>query len=355
MGNVGPVSSLSARTAATLNDDDSLYVDDGAGADLRLTPAVLKQYLGSASLNAGELTANAPFTIAQEWNASAVAFNAIKVNITDTDSAVNNSNILDIQVDDEQRFVQHKSGAMALVHEGSEWPTYFDVNWHTKNVFLIHTTPEVTDYNHLSAFYIRMAATAAASNSKAMYLINATAWLDETGDGGYNLEDIAGAYIGAYANDISGDLEEVGNYFFSGTFASFSGTIEDCRAIMAQLYTPGSGNITNGYGFQVVKAGSGTSITNAYGIHISDWSAVGDTISRALHIEGGESFFGGEVIASKGVNFIELSSDPADPAEGQSVMWQSDGNGSGDDGDIMMKITAGGVTKTVTLVDFSAV
>ena len=51
----------------------------------------------------------------------------------------------------------------------------------------------------------------------------------------------------------------------------------------------------------------------------------------------------------------ELSADPSDPAEGKSVTWQSDGTGSGDDGDIMMKITAGGVTKTATLVDFSAI
>jgi len=50
----------------------------------------------------------------------------------------------------------------------------------------------------------------------------------------------------------------------------------------------------------------------------------------------------------------ELSADPSDPAEGSNVQWQSDGTGSGDDGDILMKITAGGVTKTTTLVDFSA-
>jgi hypothetical protein len=50
----------------------------------------------------------------------------------------------------------------------------------------------------------------------------------------------------------------------------------------------------------------------------------------------------------------EKSSDPSDPSEGQSVLWMSNGNGTGDDGDILMKITAGGVTKTVTLVDFSA-
>jgi hypothetical protein len=49
----------------------------------------------------------------------------------------------------------------------------------------------------------------------------------------------------------------------------------------------------------------------------------------------------------------ELSADPTDPAEGESVLWQSDGTGTGDDGDILIKITAGGSTKTVTLVDFS--
>lgn len=51
----------------------------------------------------------------------------------------------------------------------------------------------------------------------------------------------------------------------------------------------------------------------------------------------------------------ELSADPDDPVEGSFVMWQSDGSDSGDDGDIMVKITAGAITKTTTLVDFSAV
>jgi hypothetical protein len=51
----------------------------------------------------------------------------------------------------------------------------------------------------------------------------------------------------------------------------------------------------------------------------------------------------------------ERSSDAGDPAEGSAVLWMSDGTGAGDDGDIMMKITAGSTTKTVTLVDFSAV
>tara|TARA_R100000329_G_scaffold77620_1_gene66681 strand:- start:322 stop:648 length:327 start_codon:yes stop_codon:yes gene_type:complete len=55
------------------------------------------------------------------------------------------------------------------------------------------------------------------------------------------------------------------------------------------------------------------------------------------------------------VKVKEASSDPANPAEGEAVIWMSDGTGTGDDGDILIKITAGGVTKTATLVDFSGV
>ena len=61
-----------------------------------------------------------------------------------------------------------------------------------------------------------------------------------------------------------------------------------------------------------------------------------------------------ELHINGGLTFTERSSDPANPAEGNCVLWMSNGTGSGDDGDIMIKITAGGSTKTVTLVDFSS-
>lgn len=54
------------------------------------------------------------------------------------------------------------------------------------------------------------------------------------------------------------------------------------------------------------------------------------------------------------IQITERSSDPDDPSEGNTIIWMSDGTGSGDDGDLMLKITAGGSTKTITLVDFSA-
>lgn len=60
-------------------------------------------------------------------------------------------------------------------------------------------------------------------------------------------------------------------------------------------------------------------------------------------------------MAENGLTLKERSSDPANPIEGSFIIWMSDGTGAGDDGDVLIKITAGGVTKTTTLVDFSAV
>lgn len=82
----------------------------------------------------------------------------------------------------------------------------------------------------------------------------------------------------------------------------------------------------------------------------------------ALQPDGGGVIVGGagslpsskfEVAGEFGAQ--ELSADPSDPPEGKFKIWMSDGTGSGDDGDIMIKITAGATTKTATLIDFSAV
>jgi hypothetical protein len=60
-------------------------------------------------------------------------------------------------------------------------------------------------------------------------------------------------------------------------------------------------------------------------------------------------------ISADTLEITEQSADPADPAEGATILWQSDGTGFGDDGDVIVKITSGGVTKTHTLIDFSAI
>ena len=71
-----------------------------------------------------------------------------------------------------------------------------------------------------------------------------------------------------------------------------------------------------------------------------------------------------EVITSSDVTFgiatlghiklLERSSDPAEPGEGEVIIWMSDGTGKGDDGDIMIASKAGGTTNFGTLFDHSA-
>lgn len=83
-----------------------------------------------------------------------------------------------------------------------------------------------------------------------------------------------------------------------------------------------------------------TSTSGSLGIGI-------ESPDEALHVYGNTKLEGPLILR-------ERTYDPDDPAEGGSVIWMSNGNGTGDDGDILIKITAGGATKTVTLVDFSA-
>ena len=83
-------------------------------------------------------------------------------------------------------------------------------------------------------------------------------------------------------------------------------------------------------------------------------SIVGD-LSVTGHLDIVTMSGDGTLLVFNLLHLQEQSADPADPPEGMSIIWQSDGTGAGDDGDILMKITAGGSTKTATLVDFSGV
>lgn len=104
----------------------------------------------------------------------------------------------------------------------------------------------------------------------------------------------------------------------------------------------GSGNVLMGY-----QAGDALT-TGSQNIVIGhDIDADSATGSNQINIGG--RYYHDRILLT------ERASDPSDPAEGAFALWMADGTESGDDGDIMVKITAGGVTKTATLVDYSAV
>jgi len=111
--------------------------------------------------------------------------------------------------------------------------------------------------------------------------------------------------------------------------------------------------ITNGYGGSVGSLAFANNTDSDFQVLDSS-----DVVAFDVDTDTGNTGFGTVSPATRvdvngAITYREKSVDPADPAEGRCVTWMSDGTGSGDDGDIMMKITAGGSTKTVTLVDFS--
>ena len=99
---------------------------------------------------------------------------------------------------------------------------------------------------------------------------------------------------------------------------------------------------------------SPNSVSNQ-GLRFSDESG-----AQTLTLDGGKLGINkpspdSELHVNGALTLSEKSADPSDPAEGSCVIWMSDGTGTGDDGDVLIKVTAGGSTKTATLVDFSEV
>ena len=85
---------------------------------------------------------------------------------------------------------------------------------------------------------------------------------------------------------------------------------------------------------------------------VSDWSR--QVFYGVFRIDTDQTVITTGVLTVGALAGIERSTDPGDPVEGRYVIWMSDGTAAGDDGDLMIKLTAGGVTKTGTLVDHSA-
>ena len=111
---------------------------------------------------------------------------------------------------------------------------------------------------------------------------------------------------------------------------------------------------------QIQMRATGSTSFNNQNVSSHDFIVHG-TNDNAFVVDAGENSVGiGGVSApdttlhvAGGYTQEPLSSDPSDPDAGNSVQWVSDGTGTGDAGDVIMKINVGGTTKTVTLIDYS--
>lgn len=139
----------------------------------------------------------------------------------------------------------------------------------------------------------------------------------------------------------SGTVTNSSHFLSEGTAVSVgTGLTITTLAHFRALNIPSvDGTITNQYGIYIPAL---SNATNNYGAYIEDNVGIGDAIpATKLSVEGA-------------ITFAELSSDPSNPAEGHTAIWQSDGTGTGDDGDLYFVTTAGATTKKIQITDFSA-
>lgn len=189
--------------------------------------------------------------------------------------------------------------------------------------------------------------------------------LDANTTGNYNV-GLGTSVLGS--NTIGGANVAIGQSALAASVTTSFNVAVGAFALSAVNNILGSKNVAMGYGVgDLITSGAGNILfgyqtgdnitTGDYNIVIGyDINADSATADNQLNIGGTikgdlSTGIGGFV---GGLELTEKSADPANPAEGKSVIWQSDGIGAGDDGDIMIKITAGSVTKTVTLIDYSA-
>lgn len=291
------------------------------------------------------------YEMAQTWNNGAVAFTAIGMNVTDTASDAA-SLLMDLQVGGASKFKVDKDGAIYAGHATKRFeitsPYDFRVTTGSSFDFVIGTTAKMT----MTGFGLGL---------DVLGFGRATAYPTRlTFDGSHILAQRNGA--NAQTFNIYNTYTDASNYergfmrWASNEFQigyEYAGTGNSQRNVRVSA---GSG------AYLLLDAGGAFNKSTLYSSFQLNLQKNTDVITLQSNFfpSVGDIGLGGDAstTGAKGWDFLTLAeraADVGDPAEGRMTIWQSDGTGSGDDGDIMMKITAGGVTKTVTLVDFSAV
>ena len=120
--------------------------------------------------------------------------------------------------------------------------------------------------------------------------------------------------------------------------------------------------LVGGSSIESFRIDGGNVVINEGSLATVDFRVESDNNTHMLFVDAGNDKVGintdapaTELHINGALTLTEKSADPSDPAEGDMVLWMSDGTATGDDGDVLIKITAGSVTKTVLLIDFSEV
>lgn len=295
------------------------------------------------------------YDMADEWNDGGTTFTAIKMDVTDTASA-SDSMLLDLLVGGTRRFSVDKTGAVdayGLLDMKSGGFSRGNLVFTNSGGNQTRATINVgvTLHNSIGGFGISPGTGAADT----LLVRDAAGVFAQRNGANAQAFNVYNTYTDA-SNYERAFMKWNANVLEIGTEAGGTGTVRSL--VLGDVSVAGVDLDLGGGTTATMTLGARDGITfqsrstdriflSEGGVGAADFRPTNDSTVNLGR--GDVSGAGWHEFALR-----ERSTDPGDPVEGQSSLWQSDGTASGDDGDIMMKITAGGVTKTVTLVDFSA-
>jgi hypothetical protein len=293
------------------------------------------------------------YALVDTWNASGTTFTGIGLNVTDTASA-SGSLLLDLQVGGTSQFRVSKGGRITAQTLTIGLGGQTAVASNTVVGLEAGNSASLTGGDNVALGYRALRDCTTATETVA---VGMSAGRNHTTGGG-------GVFVGAYAgiacttgsNNIciggysgSNLTTQSFNVFIGrdagGRTSSANNTALGYRALRGGDATPANNTGQNniGIGYQAGDAITTGSTNIVIGHDIDVDSATG---SNQINI--GDRYFHDRI------RLLERTSDPAKPAEGNMIVWMSDGTGLGDDGDVIISSTAGGVTNYAILFDHSA-
>ena len=310
------------------------------------------------------------------WNASGTTFTAIKMNVTDTASAAG-SLLLDLQVGGTSQFRVSKGGRITALGRATIDTLTIGLGGQTGVAtntalgFEALNSASLTGVENTGVGYRALLAVTSGNYNTAIgksagedittggqntacgvaALLNLSTGGDNSA---FGLAALANTTTGASNNAIgrnaltenfAGSNSTAVGHEAAQRFAASQNTALGYRALRGGDATPANNTGTNniGIGFQAGDAITTGSTNIVIGHDIDVDSATG---SNQINI--GDRYFHDRI------RLLERTSDPAKPAEGNMIVWMSDGTGLGDDGDVIIASTAGGVTNYAILFDHSA-
>ena len=313
-------------------------------------------------------SADSMLNLSGTWNTSGTP-TAIKTNITDTASAAG-SLLLDLQVGGSSQFKVSKGGKVTAQTLTIGLGGQTSVATNTALGFEALNSASLTGTNNVGVGYGALLSNTSGSNNSAVgfaaLILNTTGGANSA-TGAYALySNTTGSQnsavgISALQNNTTGANNSAVGYAALLNYNTSNNTAVGVEAAKgSSTVANNTGNNLTAVGYQALLSNTSGSNNIAIGYQAGDAITTGSTNLVIGHIIDVDSATGsnqiniGDRYFHDRIRLLERTSDPAKPAEGNMIVWLSDGTGLGDDGDVIISSTAGGVTNYAILFDHSA-